>query len=108
MSGQMVELRRLDASGEFAVQMVKIQIPNQSNRAAAMLEVSRRGRVDCYPEHVYMVPEPALEVLEQLGVTYRELGRGGFDYAETTLRDALAVGIQRRPARRARKARKNP
>ncbi len=88
--------------------MVKIQIPDQSNRASAMLEVSRRGRVDCYPEHVYMVPEPALEVLTQLRVAYEELGRGGFDYAEKTLRDALAAGVQRRPASRTRKARKNP
>lgn len=90
------------------MQMVKIQIPDQSNRAAAMLEVSRRGRVDYYPEHVYMVPEPALEVLKQFGVAYCELGRGGFDYAEKTLRDAFAAGVQRRPAGRARKARKNP
>jgi hypothetical protein len=89
------------------VQMVKIQIPDQPKRASAMLEVSRRGRVDCYPDHVYMVPEPALDALSDLGVTYRELGRGGFDYAEKTLRDALAAGVQRRPANRTRKARKN-
>ena len=80
------------------MKMVKIQIPDQSNRAAAMLEVSRRGRVDCYPEYVYMVPEPALEVLKQFGVAYSELGRGAFDYAAKTLRDALAAGVQRRPA----------
>jgi hypothetical protein len=89
------------------VQMVKIQVPDQPQRASAMLEVSRRGRVDCYPDHVYMVPEPALAALKQRGVTYRELGRGGFDYAEKTLRDALAAGVQRRPPRRARKARKD-
>jgi hypothetical protein len=74
------------------VQMVKIQIPDQPKRASAMLELSRRGRVDCYPGHIYMVPEPALDALMRLGVTYRELGRGGLDYAEETLRDALAAG----------------
>src|SRR4051794_10881444 len=89
----------------IAVQMVKIQVPDQPQRAGAILEISRRGRVDCYPEHVYMVPEPALEVLNQFGVVYQELGRGGFDYAEKTLRDALAAGVQRRPPRLTRKAR---
>lgn len=77
------------------MQMVKIQIPAQPNRAKATLEMARRGRVDCYPEHVYVVPAPALELLKQLGVTYQELGRGGFDYAEKTLRDALAAHAQR-------------
>jgi hypothetical protein len=90
------------------VQMVKIQVPDQPERAAAMLEISRRGRVDYYPDQIYMVPEPALEVLNRFGVAYSELGRGGFDYAEKTLRDALARGVQRRPSSRTRKARKNP
>ena len=89
------------------MQMVKIQIPDQPQRASAMLEISRRGRVDCYPDHVYVVPEPALDALSDLGVTYQELGRGGFDYAEKTLRDALAAGVQRRTPSRARKALKN-
>jgi hypothetical protein len=73
--------------------MVKIEIPDQPRRASAVLEVSRHGRVDGYPNHVYMVPEPALDALQEFGVTYRELGRGGFDYAEKTLRDALAAAL---------------
>lgn len=90
------------------MQMVKIQIPEHPNLALATLEIARRGRIDGYPDNVYMVPEPALQVLEQHGVAYIELGRGGFDYAEKTLRDALAAHAQRRPARRSRKAQKNP
>jgi hypothetical protein len=89
------------------MQMVKIQIPDQPNRALATLEISRRGRIDCYRDHVYMVPEPALELLKQYGVTHTELGRGGFDYAQKTLRDALANHRKRRPARRPKKARKD-
>jgi hypothetical protein len=85
--------------GEPAMQMVKIQIPDQPNRALATLEISRRGRIDSYANHVYMVPEPALDLLKQHGIAYTELGRGGFDYAEKTLRDALAAHAQRRPAR---------
>ena len=90
------------------MQMVKIQIPDQPNRALATLEISRRGRIDSYPGHVYVVPEPALELLRQHGVVYSELGRGAFDYAEKTLRDALAAHAQRRPARRSGKVRKDP
>jgi hypothetical protein len=93
--------------GGLAMQYVKIQIPDHPKRAEATLEICRRGRVDDYPDHVYMVPEPGLKILEQYGVAYAELGRGGFDYAQKTLRDALASQPQRRPARRSRKARKN-
>jgi hypothetical protein len=87
------------------MQMVKIRIPDQPARAAATLEISKRSRVDCYAGHVQVVPEPALEFLNQLGVAYKELGRGGIDYAEETLRDALAAGAQRRTTRRSRKVR---
>jgi hypothetical protein len=41
--------------------------------------------------HVFIVPEPALELLQSLGTNYQELGRGGFDSAEKALRDSLAV-----------------
>jgi len=78
------------------VQMVKIQIPDKNESARAMMELSRHGRIDCYADEVYMVPEPALDVLKDLGVTFQELGRGGMDYAEKTLRDTLAAHAQRR------------
>ena len=44
-----------------------------------------------------MVPEAMLGVLKGIGVSYRELDRGGPDYAEKTLRDTLAAHAQRRP-----------
>jgi hypothetical protein len=71
------------------MQMVKIQIPPQPERAKALVEMGRRGRVYCLPDNVFIVPEPALELLQSLGITCDELGRGGFDYAEKTLRDAI-------------------
>jgi hypothetical protein len=72
------------------MQMVKIQIPERAGRAKALEVLTLRGRVICLPEDVFVVPEPALKVLESLGVTYQELGRGGIDYAEKALRDSLA------------------
>ena len=89
------------------MQYVKVHIPEQAKHAEATFEIARRGRIDGYRDNVYMVPEPALAILKQYGVTYTELGRGGFDYAQKTLRDALANHAQRRPARRSRKAQKN-
>jgi hypothetical protein len=69
------------------MQWIKIQIPDREQRMRAFMEMTRRGRIDCYEGGVYMVPEPALDLLAELGVTFHELGRGGFDYAIKTLRD---------------------
>lgn len=80
------------------MQMVKIQIPDRADSAKAMIEMSRRGRIDCYADDVYMVPEAMLGVLNGMGVSFRELERGGPDYAEKTLRDTLAAHAQRRSA----------
>jgi hypothetical protein len=73
--------------------MVKIQIPNKKDSAKALVEMVRRGRIICLPDNVYVVPEPALELLRTLGIAYQELGRGGFDYAEKTLRDSFAAKV---------------
>jgi hypothetical protein len=59
------------------MQMVKIQIPERSDRAKALETLTLRGRVICLPEYVFVVPEPALAVLQSLRVNYQELGRGG-------------------------------
>ena len=59
------------------MQMVKIRVPERSDRAKSLVEMARRGRVVCLPDDVFVVPEPALELLQSLGVNYQELGRGG-------------------------------
>lgn len=71
--------------------MVKIQIPDRDDRVKALIPLVRRGRVICLPDDVFVVPEPALEILQSLQVSYLELGRGGLDYAEKALRDSLAA-----------------
>jgi hypothetical protein len=78
------------------MQMVKIQIPDRSDRAKTLGTLTVRGRVLCLPNNVFVVPEPALAVLQSLGVTYAERGRGGVDYAEKALPDSLARKTQRR------------
>ena len=78
------------------MQMVKIRIPDRGDRTKALETLTLRGRVICLPDNIFVVPEPALEVLQSLGVTCKELGRGGLDYAEKALRDSLARKAQRR------------
>jgi hypothetical protein len=75
------------------MQMVKIQIPDRADRVKCLVELARRGRVICLPDDVFIVPEPALELLRSLGVQHNELGRGGLDYAEKALRDSLAAQV---------------
>jgi hypothetical protein len=76
------------------MQMVKIHIPERNDRVKSLMEMARRGRVICLPNDVFVVPEPALDLLKSLTVNYTELGRGGFDYAEKALRDSLAAQAQ--------------
>jgi hypothetical protein len=58
------------------MQMVKIQIPDRGDRVKCLPELARRGRVVCLPDDVFIVPEPALDLLRSLGVTAVELVRG--------------------------------
>jgi hypothetical protein len=55
------------------MQMIKIQIPDKTESAKAMVEMGRRGRVICLPDDVYIVPDPALALLKLLGITFQEL-----------------------------------
>ena len=67
------------------------QIPDRADCARGFSALIRLGRVDCYRDNVFIVPEPALAVLQNMGVTYLELGRGGLDYAQKALRDSVAT-----------------
>jgi hypothetical protein len=60
----------------LAMQMVKTRVPERSDRAKSLVEMARRGRVVCLPDDVFIVPEPALGLLQSLGVNDQELGRG--------------------------------
>jgi hypothetical protein len=73
------------------MQMVKIQIPDKDECAKGFAALIRRGRVDCFRDNTFIVPEPALKVLHELGVNFIELGRGGLDYAQKALRDSVAA-----------------
>jgi hypothetical protein len=76
------------------MQMVKIQVPQRDECDRAFAALIRRGRVDCYPDNTFIIPEPGLQVLQEMGVSYVELGRGGIDYAHKALRDSAATPVQ--------------
>ena len=76
------------------MQMVKIQILEREASVRAFGALIRRGRVDCYRDDVYVIPAPGLELLGEMGIPFIELGRGGLDYAEKTLRDSTAAPVQ--------------
>ena len=76
------------------MQMVKIPIPDSDECARAFAVLIRRGRVDCYPENTFVIPDPGLQVLQEMGVSYVELGRGGLAYAPKPLRDSSATPVQ--------------
>ncbi len=73
------------------MQMVKIRIIDGEKRADALLALMRRGRVVCFPDNVFIVPEPGLTLLQGMAVSFEELGRGGIDYAEKALRDSVTA-----------------
>lgn len=75
------------------MQMVKIQIPDKDACALGFAAMIKRGRVDCFRDNTFIVPEMALELLQELGVGYVELGRGGLDYAQKALRDSTAAQV---------------
>jgi hypothetical protein len=73
------------------MQMVKIRIPDEKACAKGFAGMIRRGRVECLKDNTFIVPEPALEFLHTLGVSFVELGRGGLDYAQKEIRDSVAA-----------------
>lgn len=77
-------------AGGCAVQMVKIQIPDSEASARAFAALLRRGRVDCYRDNIYVIPEPGLKLLGDMRIAFVELERGGLDHAEKALRDSGA------------------
>jgi hypothetical protein len=79
------------------MQMVKIQIPDKNECAKGFAALIRRGRVECFRNNTFIVPEPALELLEGLGVSFLELDRGSVHSAHKGLQAPVATE-SRRPA----------
>ena len=55
---------------------VKIRIPDRDACARGFAALIRRGRVECYPDNTCIIPEPGLQMLREMGISYIEWGRG--------------------------------
>lgn len=53
---------------------IRIQIPDREACIRAFSALIRRGRIDCYRENVFVIPEPGLDLLSEMGVPFIELG----------------------------------
>jgi hypothetical protein len=91
----------------ITMKWVKIHIPDREQSGIALVEMARRGRIDCYEGSIFVVPEPALHLLAELNITFRELDRFGRDHAEKMLRDTITAYEQRRAADRPATVRAN-
>jgi hypothetical protein len=67
------------------MRMIKIQIPDRDECARGFAALIRRGRVDCFKDNVFVVPERAVSVLQDTGVRYVELAREELDYTQSAL-----------------------
>jgi hypothetical protein len=74
--------------------MIKIQIPDKDESAKAFVELARTSRIACLPDDVYVVPESALALLRNLGVSFRQLAPGDNGHAAAALRSPTADPVR--------------
>ena len=65
----------------------KIKVPEGPASAKGLVAVMKRGRVICLPNETYIVPGPALEVLDGMGVSYEVISEEGLDGVVQALRN---------------------
>jgi len=75
------------------MKMVKIRFTTKEDSAKGITKVIRRGQVVCLPENTFIVPEPALDVLNDLGLIYEVLSAEGVDGVIHTLRNPAPTSI---------------
>ena len=69
------------------MQMGKIKFQDATQDARGALELAKRFTVICLPQDTYAVPAAALEVLNELQLSYQILETEGFDHAVRALRN---------------------
>lgn len=72
------------------MEMVKIRFPDRENAFRAFSALLRRARIDTYRDSIFVVPAPALELLESMAILFVELGRGDIAYADKAMQDVTS------------------
>jgi uncharacterized protein (DUF433 family) len=65
------------------MQMVKIRFA-EKDQARGLVELARRVKVICLPDDEYLIAQPNLSLLNQLGLAHEVLGTEGMDTKEKT------------------------
>jgi hypothetical protein len=76
------------------MKFMRIRMSDPETHADGFYEIMRRGRIVCLPNDTFIVPTPALQVLDDMGVTYELLNEEGWDSVVRTLRTAAAASAQ--------------
>lgn len=61
------------------MQMVKIRFPDENSQTRGFYELIQKARVICLPDGEFLLPEVSLAILDELGIPYLVLERGGLD-----------------------------
>ncbi len=69
----------------------RIRIDDKEQRSRGILEVTKRGRVVSLRGNQFIVPEPALSLLDELGVKYDLIREDDPDDALRAIRDSAAA-----------------
>jgi hypothetical protein len=75
------------------MQMVKIRFAEKDN-ARGLVELARRVKVICLPDDEYLIAQPNLSLLDQLGLRYDVLGTEGFDSAIRKIRNTAPAIVR--------------
>jgi len=74
------------------MQMVKIRFA-EADKARGLVELARRVKIVCLSDDEYLIAEPNLSLLDQLGLGYEVLGTEGFDRAISKIRDTTSAQV---------------
>ena len=69
---------------------LRIEISNREERARGVVEMSRRGRFVRLQGNQFIVPEPALAMLDSMNIHYHTIGEEDSEAAVRAVRDSIA------------------
>jgi hypothetical protein len=71
---------------------IKIKFKTRED-SRIVAEVMKQSEVFCFPDLTFVVPEPAIEVLDSLGAEYENLGEESWDRVVRALRSAASSTV---------------
>ncbi len=72
---------------------IKIRFQNRED-THVIVEVMKKGQIIALRGLIFIVPEPAIEVLDRIGARYENLGEIPWDHVVRALRDPASAAVQ--------------